>query len=81
MANSSPRFGVVDLAVLQHRLVDEVQLAVAAESRPCEIATANDANDRMQMIEQNRMGTASTVEEVTFGMQEVATAALVCITP
>jgi hypothetical protein len=33
------------------------------------------------MIEQNRLATASAVEEVTFGMQEIATAALMWITP
>ncbi|MGH8068052.1 MAG: hypothetical protein ACRERE_23050 [Candidatus Entotheonellia bacterium] len=81
MADRSPRLGVIYLAFLQHRFVDEVQLTIAAEPWPCEIATANDANDRVQMIERNRLATASTVEEVTFGMQEVATAALVWITP
>jgi hypothetical protein len=61
--------------------VDEVQLTVAAKPRTCEIATANDTDDRMQMIKQNSLAAASTVEEVTFGMQEVATAALIWITP
>ena len=81
MADRSARFGVVDLAFFQHRFVDEVQLTVAAESRAGEIATANDADDRMQMIEQNRLAAAATVEEVTFGMQEIVTAAPVWITP
>jgi hypothetical protein len=80
MANRSPRLGVVDLASLQHRFVDEVQLTVAAEPRSSEVATANDADDRMQMIEHNRLATASTVKEVTFGMQEIVPAALVWIT-
>lgn len=61
--------------------MDEVQLTVAVKPRTCKIATADDADDGMQMIERNRLATASTVEEVSFGMQEVATAALVGIMP
>jgi hypothetical protein len=45
MADRPPCFGVVDLALFQHRFVDEVQLTIAGKSLPREIATANATNN------------------------------------
>jgi hypothetical protein len=61
--------------------VDKVQLTIAHESWPCKIAAANNANKRVQMVEQRPRIPANTIEQVALGMQEITPAIVVGMVP
>lgn len=77
VADFAPRFGVVDLACVQDRLVHEIQFAVAEESWAGEVIAADDIDNRVQVIEQRLCITVAAVEQVAFGVQKLAATAVI----
>ena len=51
VADRPPSFGIVNLAFFKESFMDEVQLAVADQARTGKVATANNADNGVQMVE------------------------------
>ena len=51
VADRPPSFGVINLAFFKESFMDEVQLAVAGQARTGKVATADNADNRVQMVE------------------------------